>query len=360
MLPFQNDRIIRALLRQPVDRTPVWIMRQAGRYLPEFRQLRATKPHFMEFCKTPELVYEATLQPLRRFELDALIIFSDILTVPDAMGMDVQILPGQGPVIHHPIRSMQDVEQLRMVDVHESLAYVFESIREVVAALNGRVPLIGFAGSPWTVACYMIEGHTSKTFQLAKTMLYSRPDILSALLERLTTLTIAYLNAQVEAGARVLMLFDTWGGILTTTAYQQFSLHYLSQIAQGVTRTVNGEKIPLVFFTKGGGQWLEKIAASGCDGIGLDWTTDIGRARALVGDRVALQGNLDPAILFADPTVIRQAVAEILRNYGEGNGHVFNLGHGIDPATPIDGVSAMIDAVHHLGVKTAKTASVVV
>jgi uroporphyrinogen decarboxylase len=349
MLQFQNDRIIRALLRKPVDRTPVWIMRQAGRYLPEFRQLRATKPNFMDFCKTPELAYEATLQPLRRFALDAAIIFSDILTIPDAMGMNLQILPAQGPVIHNPIRSMQDVEQLKMLDVNESLNYVFEAIRQVVKALNGRVPLIGFAGSPWTLACYMIEGCSSKTFQTAKTMLYRQPDILTALLERLTMLTIAYLNAQIKAGARVLMLFDTWGGILTTPAYQQFSLKYLSQIAHGVMREIDGEKIPLIFFTKNGGQWLEKIIDSGCDAIGLDWTVDIKHARALAGNRVALQGNLDPAILFADPEVIQNSVADILRNYGEGSGHVFNLGHGIDPATPIENVSAMIEAVHQFG-----------
>jgi uroporphyrinogen decarboxylase len=353
MLPFQNNRIIRALLRQPVDRTPVWIMRQAGRYLPEFRELRAKMPNFMQFCKTPELAYEATLQPLRRFDLDAAIVFSDILTLPAAMGMDLQILPGQGPVINDPLRSMQDVLALKMPDVEEALGYVMEIIQQVVKALNGRVPLIGFAGSPWTVACYMIEGHTSKSFQTAKTMLFQRPDILHALLEKLAQLTTAYLNAQIAAGARVIMLFDTWGGILTPAAYQQFSLHYMSQIARGLHREVNGERIPVVFFTKGGGQWLDKIADAGCDALGLDWTVDIGKARAKVGDRVALQGNLDPALLFADTQTLQAAVTDIIHRFGAGTGHVFNLGHGIDPATPPESVATLINTVHEVSANLA-------
>lgn len=346
MFNLKNDRIIRALLRQPVDRTPVWIMRQAGRYLPEFRQLRAKQPNFIEFCKTPTLTVEATLQPLNRFPLDALIIFSDILTLPQAMGMNIEILPGQGPVVYNPIRSLEDVERLQPVIAEESLNYVLTAIQQVVANLKSQLPLIGFAGSPWTVACYLIEGQTSKTFHTAKTMLYRRPDILDALLTRLMQSTIDYLNAQVRAGARVLMVFDTWGGILTSSAYQQFSLKYLTQIAQQVVREINGEKIPLIFFTKGGGQWLEKIADAGCDALGLDWTTDIGQARARVGDRVALQGNLDPTILFAEPAVVKQSVIDILNSYGSGSGHVFNLGHGIEPETPIESVITLIETVH--------------
>ncbi len=357
MLRLKNDRFIRALLRQPVDRTPVWIMRQAGRYLPEYRQLREKVPNFMAFCKTPELACEATLQPLRRFPLDAAIIFSDILTIPDAMGVDLHIAPTVGPVIRNPVRSAQDVNRLQMPAVEEALSYLFDAIRLTVKALDHRVPLIGFAGSPWTLACYMTEGQSSKTFLTARAMLYQQPDVFHTLLQKLTTLTIAYLNAQIKAGADVVMLFDTWGGLLTPSLYRQFSLDYLSQIAAEVVRQKNGRKIPLIFFTKNGGQWLESIANSGCDAVGLDWTTDIGQARRRVGDRVALQGNLDPAILLSNPESISTAAVDILKSYGQGFGHVFNLGHGIDPSTPIENVAALVEAVQNFSIKNEKPIS---
>ncbi len=347
MPSLKNDRLIRALLRQPVDRTPAWIMRQAGRYLPEYRALRASVPNFMRFCKTPELACEVTLQPLQRFPLDAAIIFSDILTIPDAMGLDLEFLQGEGPVIHDPIRSQRDVDQLREPVVEEDLNFVLQAIRLVVKELNGSVPLIGFAGSPWTVACYMVEGRGSKTFQTIKTLMYREPTVLMALLERITTTTIAYLKAQVQAGVSALMVFDTWGGVLSPACYQAFSLHFLKAIAQGVPREVGSSKIPLIFFTKNGGQYLEWMADSGCDAVGLDWTTDLKQARVRVGDRVALQGNMDPCVLFSSPEKIRAEVNTILKAYGPGTGHVFNLGHGIDKDTPIEGVELMLEALHH-------------
>ena len=346
MVAFRNDRLIKALLKEPVDRTPVWLMRQAGRYLPEYRQLRSQAEHFMTFCKTPELACEATLQPLQRFDLDAAIVFSDILTIPDAMGMTVDVTPQLGPVIHRPIASMRAVEALLLPDVHESLSYVFETIRWVCRELQNRVPVIGFAGSPWTLACYMVEGKSSKTFHGIKSMLYRAPDILHALLERLARITIDYLNAQMEAGARVIMLFDTWGGILTPSAYREFSLRYLAYIASALNRNIAGETIPLIFYTKQANAWLEDMVVAGCDAIGLDWTIDLGEARRRVGDRVALQGNLDPAVLLAEPVHIRAEVQRILQSYGSGPGLVFNVGHGVDQATPLEHVSAMIAAVH--------------
>lgn len=346
---LQNNRLVRALLRQPVDHTPVWLMRQAGRYLPEYRELRSKVPNFITFCKTPELTCKATLQPLARFDLDAAIIFSDILTIPAAMGMDLEISSEVGPVIHNPIRSARDLEKLMMPDVRESLSYVMEAISLVCKELNNKMPLIGFAGSPWTLACYMVEGYSSKTFNSAKSMLYCEPKIMHALLTKLTVLTLDYLNAQIVAGAQAIMLFDTWGGVLTPNAYKQFSLHYMSRIAQGVQREFEGNKIPLIFFTKNGGQWLEAIANSGCDAVSLDWTVGISDARVRIGDRVALQGNLDPAVLLAKPSKIRAAVKEIMQVYDGHPGHVFNLGHGIDKATPPDNVAVMIEAVHEFG-----------
>lgn len=343
---MKNDQLLRALLRQPVDHTPVWLMRQAGRYLPEYRKLRSKVPDFMTFCKTPELACEATLQPLARFNLDAAIIFSDILTVPAAMGVDVEIAPDIGPVIHNPIHSMHDVEKLVMSDVEESLSYVMEAIQLVRQELNGKVPLIGFAGSPWTLACYLVEGRGSKTFNTVRSMLYRDPAMMHSLLAKLTAQTIDYLNAQIAAGAEAIMLFDTWGGLLTPSTYQEFSLNYMTQIASALQREFKGNKIPLVFFTKSGGQWLEAIAKSGCDAVSLDWTVDIADARKRVGDRVALQGNLDPAALFANPKEIRAAVKEIMEAYGQHPGHVFNLGHGIDKETPPDNVAVMVEAVH--------------
>jgi len=346
---MKNDQLIRALLRQPVDRTPVWLMRQAGRYLPEYRKLRQQAPDFMNFCKNPELACEATLQPLARFDLDAAIIFSDILTVPEAMGVDVEIAPNVGPIIHNPIRSMQDVEKLKTNDAQESLSYVMEAIKLVRHELNGKVPLIGFAGSPWTLACYMIEGHGSKTFNAPRSMLYREPETLHVLLSKLAIQTVDYLNAQIRAGAQAIMVFDTWGGLLTPEMYQQFSLQYMSKIADGLLREFEGNKIPLIFFTKNGGQSLEIIAKSGCDAIGLDWTADIADARKRVGNQVALQGNLDPAVLFAKPPVIRAVINGIMEAYGPHPGHVFNLGHGIDKATPPESVAVMVEAVHEFG-----------
>ncbi len=346
MPALKNDRFLRALLRQPVDRTPVWIMRQAGRYLPEYRALRAQVPNFMSFCKNSELAAEVTLQPLKRFALDAAIVFSDILTIPDAMGMDLEFVHGEGPVIHNPIRTQADVDRLLKPEIENDLGYVMETIRLVVNELNGQVPLIGFAGSPWTVACYMVEGSGSKLFQTIKTMMYANPDVLKALLAKVTETTIHYLNAQVRAGAQALMVFDTWGGVLSPACYQEFSLNYFKTIAQSVTREVDGQKIPLIFFTKNGGQYLEWIADSGCDAAGIDWTCDIKTARARVGDKIALQGNMDPCLLFSTPERIQTEVHSILNSYGEGAGHVFNLGHGIDKSTPIDNVSVMIEAIH--------------
>lgn len=346
MPSLKNDRLIRALLRQPVDRTPAWIMRQAGRYLPEYRALRAKVPDFMTFCKTPELACEVTLQPLRRFHLDAAIIFSDILTIPDAMGLDLEFVGGEGPVIHNPIRTESDVQHLHNPVIEEDLAYVTNAINLVVKELNGSVPLIGFAGSPWTVATYMVEGHSSKTFQTIKSMLYRDPAILHALLAKTTETTIAYLSAQVKAGVSALMVFDSWGGVLSPVAYQEFSLKYMQQIANQVLREHQEQKIPLIFFTKSAAPYLEAIAASGCDAVGLDWTVDIQSARARVGHQVALQGNMDPCVLFADHQRIRAEVHSILDAYGPGSGHIFNLGHGIDKETPIDSVSVMLEALH--------------
>ena len=340
-------RLVQALLRQPVDRTPIWIMRQAGRYLPEYLRLREQEPDFMDFCKNTELTVEATLQPLRRFDLDAAIVFSDILTIPDAMGVDLKFVKNQGPVINNPIRSQRDLDSLKPVTVEEDLAYVMDTIKGAVQALEQRVPVIGFSGSPWTLACYMVEGGGSKQFFTIRSMLYSQPKLLTALLQRLTSSIIDYLNAQIAAGARAIMLFDTWGGLLSSEDYLNFSLAYMQHIAQHVTREVNGEKIPITFFTKGGGLWLESIAQAGCDAIGLDWTIDLAQAKQRVGDQVALQGNLDPALLLSEPVVIERAVTKIMQAYAGASGHVFNLGHGIDRHTPIENVQAMIAAVRN-------------
>lgn len=352
---LKNDRLIKALFRQPVDRTPVWMMRQAGRYLPEYRELRKQAGGFISFCQTPELACEATLQPLNRFDLDAAIVFSDILTVPLAMGLDLEFTQGEGPVIHDPIRCQQDLQRLKSVRVKEDLWYVLEAITKSRLALAGKVPLIGFAGSPWTVATYMVEGGSSKTFQIIKTLMYRDPYTLQVLLDKLTETTIDYLNAQIESGAQAVMVFDSWGGILSHQAYQEFSLRYLKQIASSLTKSSNDQPVPLIFFTKGGGQWLESIADSGCDAVGLDWTTDISVAKRRVGSRVALQGNMDPLILFAEPELIQQQVKSIIEGFGEGSGHVFNLGHGINKESPIENVEAMIEAVHYYGKKSIGT-----
>ncbi len=345
---LKNDRLLRALARQPVDRTPIWMMRQAGRYLPEYRATRAQAGSFMQLCKAPELACEVTLQPLERFPLDAAILFSDILTVPDAMGLGLYFEGGEGPRFERTIVRDADVAALATPDMESELRYVMDAVRLIRRELGGRVPLIGFAGSPWTVATYMVEGGTSKNFSRIKGMLYDQPALLHALLERVTRTTIDYLNAQVAAGAQAVMVFDTWGSILTPKTYHSFSLDYMQRIVDGVTRQAEGRKVPVVLFTKGGGPWLEAMAGTGCDALGVDWTTDLAEARAKVGDRVALQGNLDPAVLYASPEVIREEVRQVLESFGHGPGHVFNLGHGIHPEVKPEHAGAMIQAVVEL------------
>ncbi|NGP52404.1 uroporphyrinogen decarboxylase [Thioalkalivibrio sp. XN8] len=345
---LKNDRFLRALAREPVDRTPVWMMRQAGRYLPEYRATRARAGSFMQLCQAPDLACEVTLQPLERYPLDAAILFSDILTVPDAMGLGLHFEAGEGPRFTRTINSQADVEALASPDPEDELRYVMDAVRTIRRELDGRVPLIGFAGSPWTVATYMVEGGTSKNFSRIKGMLYDRPDLLRSLLDRVTLTTLHYLNAQVAAGAQAVMVFDTWGSILTPKTYLEFSLAYMQRIVDSLTRVADGRKVPVVLFTKGGGPWLEVMADTGCDGLGVDWTTDLSEARAKVGDRVALQGNLDPAVLYASPEVIREEVRQVLESFGHGSGHVFNLGHGIHPEVKPEHAGAMIEAVVEL------------
>lgn len=351
MTALKNDRLIRALLRQPTDCTPVWIMRQAGRYLPEYRATRARAGSFLTLCKTPELACEVTLQPVQRFPLDAAILFSDILTVPNAMGLDLQFAEGEGPYFTDPISHAADVERLIVPNPVESLAYVTDAVKLIKHELAARIPLIGFAGSPWTIACYMVEGRGSTSFSKIKKMLYTEPALLQQLLDKIAQSVTAYLNAQIAAGVDVVMLFDTWGGILSHAAYQQFSLHYMSQIIQGLQRQQQGKTIPVILFTKGGGQWLPTIAQSGCDAVGVDWTTHLGVARQQVGNRVALQGNLDPSILHSSDAQLKQAVKTALEEYGAGPGHVFNLGHGITPDVHPEKVAVLVDAVHEYSLK---------
>ncbi|MCP5300734.1 MAG: uroporphyrinogen decarboxylase [Chromatiaceae bacterium] len=348
MSELKNDRFLRALLRQPVDMTPVWMMRQAGRYLPEYRATREKAGSFMDLCKNPELACEVTLQPLERFPLDAAILFSDILTIPDAMGLGLYFSEGEGPRFERPVRDKAAIDALSVPDPEQELRYVMDAVRTIRRELNGRVPLIGFSGSPWTLATYMIEGASTKSFARSKGMMFDEPVLMHTLLGKLADSVTAYLNAQVAAGAQALMIFDTWGGTLTPRDYAAFSLAYMQRIVAGLTREADGRRVPVILFTKGGGQWLEWMAETGCDALGLDWTTDIGDARNRVGHRVALQGNLDPCTLYASPDAIRRAVADVLERYGKGSGHVFNLGHGIHPAIPPEHAGAMIDAVHEL------------
>ncbi|SFR55924.1 uroporphyrinogen decarboxylase [Thiomicrospira sp. ALE5] len=345
MSGLQNDRFLRALLRQPVDQTPVWMMRQAGRYLPEYRATRAEAGSFMDLCRNAELACEVTLQPLERFPLDAAILFSDILTIPDAMGLELRFAQGEGPIFDKPVRSMADAKKLFVPDMGSDLGYVMNAVSTIRKALNGRVPLIGFSGSPWTLATYMVEGGSSKTFSKVKAMMYDQPATLHHILDVLADSVIAYLNAQIEAGAQAVQVFDTWGGVLTPRDYKEFSLNYMAKIVAGLKREHNGEKIPVILFTKGGGQWLEALADTGADALGLDWTTDIHDARRRVGDRIALQGNMDPSMLYASPARIREEVASILSQYGHGSGHVFNLGHGIHPEVDPEHARAFIEAV---------------
>ena len=346
MSELKNDRFLRALLREPVDMTPVWMMRQAGRYLPEYRATREKAGSFMDLCKNPELACEVTLQPLDRFPLDAAILFSDILTIPDAMGLGLYFTEGEGPRFERPVRDAAAIRALGVPDPEQDLGYVVDAVRTIRRELAGRVPLIGFSGSPWTLATYMVEGGSTKTFARSKGMMFDEPGLMHELLAKLADAVILYLNAQIAAGAQAVMIFDTWGGTLTPRDYRSFSLAYMQRIVEGLTREADGRRVPVILFTKGGGQWLEWMADTGSDALGLDWTLDIGDARARVGRRVALQGNLDPCTLYASPDAIRRAVGEILASYGAGSGHVFNLGHGIHPAIPPEHAAAMIDAVH--------------
>ena len=348
MSELKNDRYLKALLRQPVDRTPVWIMRQAGRYLPEYREVRAKAGDFMTLCSTPELACEVTLQPLRRFDLDAAILFSDILTIPDAMGLGLYFSEGEGPKFTRTIDSASDVDKLSIPDPADKLSYVTDAVSLIRKELDGSVPLIGFAGSPWTLATYMVEGGSSKTFSKVKALLFEDPTSAHTLMSKLADSVALYLNAQIEAGAQAVMVFDSWGGALTTPHYKAFSLAYMQQIVDQLIREKDGQKIPVVLFTKGGGMWLPEIADTGCDGVGLDWSVDINIARRQIGDRVALQGNMDPAIMATNPEVIRQEVSRILADFGHGSGHAFNLGHGITPNIIPDNVAALVDAVHEI------------
>lgn len=346
MTSLKNDTFIKALLKQPVDYTPVWMMRQAGRYLPEYRQVREQAGSFLNLCTNPELACEVTLQPLRRFDFDAAILFSDILTIPDAMGLGLYFTEGEGPKFHHPVRTAEDIAKLPVPDPEQELCYVMDAVRLIRKNLAGSVPLIGFSGSPWTLATYMVEGGSSKSFQRVKGLMFEQPKLMHIMLDKIAQSVASYLNAQIAAGAQAVMLFDTWGGSLSTEDYAEFSLYYAKQVRSQLNTQVNGQQIPTILFTKGGGQWLEVMTDSGYDALGLDWQTDIASARARVGDRVALQGNLDPIALYAQPEVITEKVKTILQQYGQGSGHVFNLGHGILPDINPDHVKAMVDAVH--------------
>jgi uroporphyrinogen decarboxylase len=345
---LENDTFIRALLRQSTPYTPVWIMRQAGRYLPEYNATRARAGSFLALAKSPDLATEVTLQPLARFPLDAAILFSDILTVPDAMGMGLYFVEGEGPKFERPLRNEWEVRNLFVPDPNEHLRYVVDAVAQIRKALDNRVPLIGFSGSPYTLACYMIEGGASDDFRLIKTMMYSRPELLHEILDVNARAVTAYLNAQIEAGVQAVMIFDTWGGSLSAAAYREYSLAYMQRILSELDRTRNGEVIPRIVFTKGGGIWLEDIAAIGADAVGLDWTVNMREARRRTQDRIALQGNLDPAVLFGAPERIRAEVQDVLAAYGAGCGHVFNLGHGISQYTAPEHVGILVDAVHEL------------
>lgn len=348
MTELKNDRFLRAMLRQPVDRTPIWMMRQAGRYLPEYRATRQQAGSFLDLCKNAELACEVTMQPLRRYDMDAAILFSDILTIPDALGLGLYFEEGEGPKFRKTVRSESDLAGLQSFKADDDLGYVMNAVSTIRHELNGKVPLIGFSGSPWTLATYMVEGGSSKDFANVKTMAYDKPELMHALLSLLADAVADYLSAQVRAGAQAIQIFDTWGGTLSSAAYKEFSLKYMQRIISRLPSEADGRRVPVIVFTKNGGQWLPVIAECGAQVVGIDWTTNIGSARALVGDRVALQGNMDPSMLFASPARIRQEVASILESYGHGTGHVFNLGHGITPGVNPDHVTAFVDAVIEL------------
>ena len=349
MVELQNDRFLRALLKQPVDTTPVWIMRQAGRYLPEYKATRARAGSFMDLCMNADLACEVTLQPLERYDLDAAILFSDILTIPDAMGLGLYFAEGEGPRFKKVITSRKDVEKIAIPDPEQELSYVMNAVRTIRRDLNGRVPLIGFSGSPWTLATYMVEGGSSKDFARVKGMMYDDPVSMHLLLEKLADSVTLYLNAQIAAGAQAVMIFDTWGGLLTPKTYKEFSLDYMQRIISGLQREAEGREVPVTLFTKGGGQWLESMADTGCTALGLDWTINISEAKQRVGNKVALQGNMDPCVLYGSPDTVRQQVNSIISDFGEGSGHVFNLGHGIHQHIDPENVKVLVDAVHEFG-----------
>lgn len=351
MTELKNDRFLRALLKEPVDVTPVWMMRQAGRYLPEYRETRARAGDFMALCQNPQLACEVTLQPLERYPLDAAILFSDILTIPDAMGLGLYFEQGEGPRFHKLVRTVEDVERLQVPDPEKDLGYVMAAVQTIRKELDGRVPLIGFSGSPWTLATYMIEGGSSKDFRRIKAMMFDTPELLHQLLMVLAESVTAYLNGQIRAGAQAVQIFDTWGGVLSPACYKAFSLKYMAKIVSGLIREHEGRRVPVILFTKNGGQWLEAIANAGADALGIDWTTDMGEARARVGSQVALQGNMDPSVLYASPQRIRKEVEIILDSYGSGSGHVFNLGHGIHQFVAPNRAKVFVEAVHELSAK---------
>ncbi|MDE2118160.1 MAG: uroporphyrinogen decarboxylase [Betaproteobacteria bacterium] len=348
---LKNDTFLRALLRQPTDYTPLWMMRQAGRYLPEYCATRKRAGSFLNLCKSPDMATEVTLQPLDRFPLDAAILFSDILTVPDAMGLGLYFAEGEGPKFERPLNDEAAIKALRVPDIGKDLRYVTDAVSQIRKALDGRVPLIGFSGSPWTLSCYMVEGGSSDDYARVKTLMYKEPRLMHQILDVTAQAVTQYLNAQIEAGAQAVMIFDSWGGALSHAAYHEFSLAYMQRIVAGLTKEKDGVRIPSVVFTKGGGLWIDSIADIGCDAVGLDWTMDIGVARQRVGHKVALQGNLDPAVLFATPEVIRAETERVLASYGYGSGHVFNLGHGISQFTNPDKAAALVQAVHELSRK---------
>jgi uroporphyrinogen decarboxylase len=351
MTRVKNDTLLRALLREPTPYTPIWIMRQAGRYLPEYNQTRARAGSFLDLCKNPDLATEVTLQPLARFRLDAAIVFSDILTIPDAMGLGLYFAEGEGPRLERPLRSEWEIRDLSVPDPEAHLSYVLDAVSQVRRALDNELPLIGFSGSPFTLACYMIEGGGSRDFQQVKKMLYGRPDLLHRILDTTAKAVVLYLNAQIRRGAQAVMVFDTWGGILSNAAFRTFSLRYLKQVVDGLHKEIDGVRVPSIVFTKGGGLWLESLAGCGADALGLDWSVDIGCARARVGGQVALQGNLDPSVLLTDPETVRHEAKQVLEDYGQGTGHVFNLGHGVSQFTPPENVAALVETVHEVSVR---------
>lgn len=343
-----NDTFLKALLREKCDYTPIWLMRQAGRYLAEYNATRSRAGSFLKLAQSPDLACEVTLQPVERFGLDAAILFSDILTVPDAMGLELSFVAGEGPKFARPVRSEEDVSLLAVPDIDAKLRYVTDAVSTIRKALNDTVPLIGFSGSPFTLACYMVEGGSSKDYRTIKTMMYTRPDLLHRILDINAQSVAAYLNAQIESGAQAVQIFDTWGGTLAEPAFKEFSLTYIQKIINKLHRSYEGEKVPVIVFTKGGGQWLEAIASCGTDAVGLDWTSNLTEARKRVQDRVALQGNLDPMVLFGSEDLIRQEVRRVIDDFGsvEAGGHVFNLGHGINQFTPPEAVVILVDEVH--------------